>query len=52
MVAAEEEDAIGVFYFEGEEKTDCFDSLASAIDIISEEEVGRFWGESSVLEEA
>jgi len=52
VVAAEKKDAIWVFYFEGEEKADCLNSLASPIYIISKEEVGCLWGESSVFKEA
>lgn len=46
VVAAEDEEVFGVFYFVGEEEADYFEGLFAAVDVVTEEEVVGFGGEA------
>jgi len=52
VVAAEDEEVLGVFDLVGEEEADGLEGLLAAVDVVSEEEVIGFWWEAAVFEEA
>ncbi len=51
MVPAQEEKVLGVLDFVGEQETDRFDRLLTAIDIVAEEEVIGLGWKTPVLEQ-
>ena len=52
VVPAEKKEVFRIFDFVGEKRHDVFDILFTAIDVISQEEIIRFWGKTSVLKES
>lgn len=52
VVPTQDEEVFGILDLVREEKADGFERLLAAVDIVSEEEVVGFWGETAVFEEA
>lgn len=52
MVPTKNVNLVGVANLEGKEEADGFDSLPSAVDVISKEEVVRFWRKPAILEQS
>lgn len=52
MVAAEDEEVFGVLDLVRKKEANGLEGLFPSVDIVTEEEVIGFWGESAVLEEA
>jgi len=52
VVAAENEEVLGILDLVREEQADCLKTLLAAVHVIAEEEVVGFWWEPAVLEEA
>ena len=52
MVAAQNEEVFWVFDLVGEEQADRLEGLLAAVDVVTEEEVVRFWREATVLKQA
>lgn len=50
MVSSEDEEVFGVFDLVREEEADSFEGLLSSIDVVAEEEVVGFRGETAILE--
>ena len=51
VVAAEDEEVLGVLDLVGEEKADGLEGLLATVDVVAEEEVVGLGGEAAVLEE-
>ena len=52
VVAAQDEDLLGVLYLKGEEQADGLDALSPSIHIISQEEIARLGRQPAVFEES
>jgi len=52
VVAPQQEEVLGVFDLVGQQQTDRFQRLLASIDVVSQEQVIRIWGEASVLEQS
>ena len=52
VVAAQQEEILGILDLIGEEKTDCFERLLAPIDVIAEKEIVRFGRKAAVLEQS
>jgi len=51
VVATEEEEVLREFDLESEEEADGFKGLATAINVVTEEEVVALWGKATIFEE-
>jgi hypothetical protein len=51
VVATQDEEVLGVLDFVRQEQADCLQGLLAAINVVAQEEIVRFWGEASVLEQ-
>ena len=52
VVAAQQEEILGILDLKGEEKTNCFERLLAPIDVIAEKEIVRFGRKAAVLEQS
>lgn len=51
VIAAQNEELIGVAYFEGQQQTDGFYGLFSTVDVVPQEQIVGAWWESTILEQ-
>lgn len=52
MIPAKNEKVLGILDFICQKQANSFERLFTTIDVITKEEVIRFWGETTVFEEA
>ena len=50
MIAAQDEEVLGVHDFIAYKETDSFERLFAAVDIVTEEEIIAFGGEATIFE--
>lgn len=51
MVAPQQEEVFRILDLVSQEETDCFQRLFTSINVIAQEQVVRFWWETTVLKE-